>query len=207
MQTTLARNLTHRVAVLVLLGAPTLLAQQTTTTTSAPQGVEKNITVDQSQVVYVSGDSVVLRTADGNLRMLDVAPGEKISVDGTPTAPRDLKPGTQITHATVKSVQTSKVTNVTQIDGTVLRFIAPNQVILRLGDGIVDRYIIPSHANISVDGRDVRPSDLRRGMTISATVVQTSEHHIHSNETTVSGSVPTPPQKGVLLLFMGPAKE
>lgn len=207
MQTILARNLTHRVAALLLLGAPALIAQQTTTTTSTPQGVQKDVNIESAQVLYVSGDTVVLRNSDGSLRLLGVAPDATISVNGTPTAPRDLKPGTQITKAHVRSVQTSTVTNVTQIDGTVLRFITPNSVILRLGDGSVDRYTIPPHANISVDGRDVRPSDLRPGMRVSATVVQTSEHHTHSNETTISGSVPTPPQKGVLLIFAGPAKE
>ncbi|HEY6374860.1 MAG TPA: hypothetical protein VIX90_04980 [Edaphobacter sp.] len=207
MQTTLARHLTHSVATVVLLAAPAILAQQTTTTTTTPQGVQKDINIESAEVIYVSGDSVVLRNSDGSVRLLGVAPDEKISVNGTPTAPRDLKPGTQITKAHVRSVQTSTVTNVTQIDGTVVRFITPNSVILRLGDGTVNRYTIPAHATISVGGQEVRPNQLRAGMTVSATVVQTSQQHTHSKDTTVSGSVPTPPQKGVLLLFMGPAKE
>ena len=200
MQTTLAR-----LATLLILTTP-VLAQQTTTTTTKPQGIQKSIDVESAEVVYVSGDNVVIRD-DNGLRLLAVAPDEKISVDGTPTSPSDLKPGTRITKAHVRSVQTSTVTNVTQIDGTVLRFIMPNSVILRLGDGTVNRYTIPSHATISVDGREVRPNELRAGMNVSATVIRTNEQHTHSKETTVSGSVPTPPQKGVILLFMGPAKE
>jgi hypothetical protein len=194
------------VAALLLLTAP-LFAQQTTTTTTTPQGVTKDIQVENSQVVYVSGDTVVLRNAVGGLQLLSLLADETISVNGQPVAPRDLKPGTTLTHVHMRSVQQSTVTNVTQIDGTVIRFITPNSVILRLGDNTVDRFTIPSHANIQVDGRDVRPSDLRAGMRVSATVVRTNEQHTHSNQTSVSGAVATPPQRGTLLIFAGPARE
>ena len=206
MPTIHARRLTHRVAILLLLAAPTVLAQQTTTTTT-PQGVTKDVQVENSQVLYVSGDTVVLRNADGGLQLLGLPADETISVNGQPVAPRDLKPGTTLTHVHMRSVQQSTVTNVTQIDGTVMRFIAPNSVILRLGDNTVDRFTIPNHANIMVDGREVSPSDLRRGMRISATVVRTNEQHTHSNQTNISGSVATPPQRGTLLIFAGPATE
>jgi len=207
MPTIHARHLTHRVATLLLLATPALLAQQTTTTTTTPQGVTKDVQVENSQVMYVSGDTVVLKNAAGDLQLLSLPANETISVNGQPTAPRDLKPGTTLTHVHMRSVQQSTVTNVTQIDGTVMRFITPNSVILRLGDNTVDRFTIPSHANIQVDGRDVRPSDLRPGMRVSATVVRTNEQHTHSNQTSVSGAVATPPQRGTLLIFAGPAKE
>jgi hypothetical protein len=202
-----ARHLTHRVATVLLLGAPLLLAQQTTTTTTAPQGITKDVQVENSTVLYISGDTIVLRNAAGGLQLLDLPADETISVNGQPVAPRDLKPGTTLTHVHMRSLQTSTVTNVTQIDGTVMRFITPNSVILRLGDNTVDRFTIPPHANIQVDGRDVRPSDLRPGMRVSATVVRTNEQHTHSNQTSVSGAVATPPQRGTLLIFAGPAKE
>ena len=207
MPTPHARHLTLRVAALFLLGAPILLAQQTTTTTTTPQGVTKNIQVDSAHVVYVSGDTVVLRNADGSLQLLGLPADATIPLNGQPVAPRDLKPGTEISHVHIKSVQQSTITNVTQIDGTVVRFVMPNSVILRLGDNTVDRFTIPNHATIMVDGREVRPSELRRGMRISATVVRTSEQNTHSKQTTVAGSVDTPPQSGTLLIFAGPAKE
>ena len=207
MPTPHARHLTLRVAALFLLGAPILLAQQTTTTTTTPQGVTKDVQVENSTVVYVSGDTVVLRNATGDLQLLSLPADETISVNGQPVAPRDLKPGTTLTHVHMRSVQQSTVTNVTQIDGTVIRFITPNSVILRLGENTVDRFTIPPHANIQVDGRDVRPADLRPGMRVSATVVRTNEQHTHSKQTNISGAVATPPQHGTLLIFAGPAKE
>jgi hypothetical protein len=159
-------------------------------------------------VIYVSGDNVVLRNADGSLQLLAMAPGATIPVDGKPVAPRDLKPGTEITHVHVSSVQQSLVTEVTQIDGTVLRVLTPSSVILRLADGTVNRYTVPSHATFKgADGREMRASELRRGMRVSATVVRTAGMDTHSRQTTVSGSVATPPQSGTLLIFAGPAQE
>jgi hypothetical protein len=200
-------------AILVLVGISfgyvslAVLAQQTTTTSTQPQGIQKTVNIDTAHVIYVSGDNVVLRNSDGSLQLLAMAPDTTISVDGKPVATRDLKPGTQISHVHVNSVQQSTVTEVTQIDGTVLRILGPNSVILRLGDGTVNRYTIPSHATFQMDGREIRASDLRRGMRVSATVVRTSGLDTHSRQTTVSGSVATPPQKGPLLIFIGPAHD
>jgi hypothetical protein len=213
MQTNLTRSLAHGLTILLLAGIPLgslslAAAQQTTTTSTQPQGIQKSIDIDTAHVIYVSGDNVVLKNADGSLQLLAMASGTTISVDGKPVAIRDLKPGTQISHVHVNSVQQSLVTEVTQIDGTVLRVLTPNSVILRLGDGTVNRYTVPSHATFHTeDGREIPSSALRRGMRVSATVVRTSTMDTHSRQTTVSGSVATPPQSGTLLIFAGPAHE
>ena len=211
MQANLTRSLAHRLATFLLVAIPfgslsfVAFAQQTTTTTTNPQGIQKSVRVESAEVVYVTGDTVILRNADGGLQLLTLADGATVSVDGQPVAAKDLKPGTTISHVTVKSVQQSTVTNVTQIDGTVVRFLMPNSVILRLGDGTVNRYTIPQHATfLGADGREIRSSDLRRGMSVSATVVRTSTMDTHSRQTTVTGSnIATPPQKGTLLIFAG----
>lgn len=213
MQTNLTRSLAHGLTTLLLAGIPLgslslAAAQQTTTTSTQPQGIQKSIDIETAHVIYVSGDNVVLRNSDNSLQLLAMAPGTTISVDGKPVATRDLKPGTQISHVHVNSVQQSLVTEVTSITGTVLRVLTPNSVILRLGDGTVNRYTIPSHATFHAeDGREIPASALRRGMNVSATVVRTSAMDTHSRQTTVSGSIPTPPQSGTLLIFAGPAHE
>jgi hypothetical protein len=214
MQINLTRSLARHAAILLLVGISfgsvslAAVAQQTTTTSTKPQGIQKTVDIDVAHVVYVSGDNVVLKNADGSLQLLGVAPDATISVDGKPVAPRDLKPGTLISHVHVNSVQQSAVTEVTQIDGTVLRVLTPTSVILRLGDGTVNRYTIPPHATfLGEDGRQMRSSELRRGMRVSATVVRTSAMDTHSRQTTVSGSVATPAQHGTLLIFVGPEHE
>jgi hypothetical protein len=212
MQTNLTRSLAHSLTMLLLVGIPfgslsLAAAQQTTTTSTQPQGIRKSIEIETAHVIYVSGDNVVLKNSDGSLQLLAMAPGTTIPVDGKPVATGDLKPGTQISHVHVNSVQQSTVTEATQIDGIVLRVLMPNSVILRLGDGTVNRYTVPSHATFHAeDGREIPASALRRGMRVLATVVRTSEMDTHSRQTTVSGStIDTPPQSGTLLIFAGPA--
>lgn len=213
MQTNRTRRLAHRLAPLLLLGVPfssvslAVFAQQTTTTSTQPKGIQKTVQIDSAHVIYVSGDDVVLRNADGSLQLIAMAPGVTIPVDGKPVAPRDLKPGTEISHVHINSVQQSAVTEVTQIDGTVRRVLLPGSVILRLGDGTANRYTVPANATFKTDGREIAISDLRRGMKVSATVVKTSVMDTHSRQTTVSGSIATPPQSGTLLIFAGAEKE
>jgi hypothetical protein len=214
MQTNLTRSLAPSLTTLLLAAIPfgslsLAVAQQTTTTSTQPKGITKSIDIETAHVIYVSGDNVVLRNSDSSLQLLAMAPGTTISVDGKPVATRDLKLGTEISHVHINSVQQSAVTEVTQIDGTVLRVLAPNSVILRLGDGTVNRYTIPSHATFHADdGSEIPVSALRRGMRVSATVVRTSTMDTHSRQTTVSGNaVVTPPQSGTLLIFAGAAHE
>jgi hypothetical protein len=209
MQANLTRSLAAFLLGAVSFGSLSLVAfaQQTTTTTTTPQGIQKSVRVDSAEVVYVTGDTVILRKPGGGLQLLTLPDGATIPVDGQPVAAKDLKPGTTISHVTVKSVQQSTVTDVTQIDGTVIRVLAPNSVILRLGDGTVNRYTIPPHATLQADGQEIRTADLRRGMRISATVVRTSGLDTHSQQTNKVGTIATPPQSGAVLIYGGPAKE
>ena len=121
-----------------------------------------------------------------------MAPGTTISIDGRPVATRDLKPGTEISHVHINSVQQSAVTEVTQMT-EVLRVLAPNSVILRLGDGTVNRYTIPSHATFHADDGSeipvIRSAQRDEGLSNSG---QTSTMDTHSRQTTVSGSIATP---------------
>ena len=195
MQTNLTRSLAPSLTTLLLAAIPfgslsLAVAQQTTTTSTQPKGITKSIDIETAHVIYVSGDNVVLRNSDSSLQLLAMAPGTTISVDGKPVATRDLKLGTEISHVHINSVQQSVVTEVTQIDGTV------------------NRYTIPSHATFHADdGSEIPVSALRRGMRVSATVVRTSTMDTHSRQTTVSGSIATPPQSGTLLIYGGPAHE
>ncbi len=70
-----------------------------------PRASQKTFRSKTLTVIYVSGDTVVLRNADGGLQLLGLPADETISVNGQPVAPRDLKPGTTLTHVHVRSVQ------------------------------------------------------------------------------------------------------
>jgi hypothetical protein len=56
------------------------------------------VKVDTAQVVYVSGDDVVLKDGSGRLRLLALPKGTPLIMDGKPTAVKDLTAGTTLGH-------------------------------------------------------------------------------------------------------------
>jgi hypothetical protein len=176
-----------------------VLAQETTATSSKPTSVTRVVKVDTAQVVYVSGDDVVLKDADGRLLLLALPAGTPLIVDGKPTALKELTPGTTLAHVQARTVVESEVTTVTQIDGEVFQIAAPKWVTLKLGDGTVKRYEIPKQATFQVNGKTATAFELKKGMKVSATAVTTEGVNTHSAKAAIVGQ--TPPQIGTLLIF------
>jgi hypothetical protein len=195
-----------RSALLLLLGiifelpavAP---AQETTTTTSKPTAVTGMVKVDTAQVIYVSGDDVVLKDGSGGLKLLALPAGTPLMVDGKPTAVKDLTPGTMLAHVQARARVESVVTTVTQIDGEVIHVTPPKWVTIKLADGTVKRYEIPAEATFQVNGKTATPFELKKGMKLSATAVTTGGVDTHTSKAAVVGE--TPPQVGALLIFRG----
>jgi len=193
-----------RSAVLLFVGVSfpaVALAQETTTTTSKPTSVTRVVKIATAQVVYVSGDDVVLKDGDGRLRLLALPAGTPLIVDGKPTTLKDLTPGTTLAHVQARTRVESEVTTVTQIDGVVTQVAAPKWVTLRLGDGTIKRYEIPAEATFQVNGTTATAFELKKGMKLSATAVTTSGVSTHTAKAAVVGE--TPPQVGAILIFRG----
>ncbi|MEO6983554.1 MAG: hypothetical protein ABI072_10630 [Edaphobacter sp.] len=188
-------------ATIVLTIAAT--AQETTTESTTPKRTTKAMTIENSTVVYASGDDVVLKGSDGKLSLLEMPPDTTLPVDGKQVAIHELKPDTVISHAETKTMHEEEVTTVTTIEGKVFHVMAPNYVTLRLNDGSMKRYKVPPHANFVIDGQDKTVFDLRKDMDISATAVTTAVQHVHNTQQHVSGTTgpETPAQMGVLLIF------
>jgi hypothetical protein len=176
-----------------------VLAQETTTTSSTPKAVTRVVKVDTARVVYVSGDDVVLKDADGRLLLLALPAATPLIVDGKPAALKDLTPGTTLAHVQARTLVESEVTSVTQIDGEVTQVTPPKWVTLKLGDGTVKRYEIPKETSFQVNGKTATAFDLRKGMKLSATAVTTEGVNTQSGKAAVVGQ--TPPQIGALLIF------
>lgn len=193
-------------AALLFAGAvcgqsPIVLAQETTASSSRPTSITRTVTVDSAQVVYVSGDDVVLKDSAGRLLLLAMPQGTPLIVDGKPAALKDLTPGTTLSHVRAGKVVESQVTTVTQIDGEITQVTPPKWVTLRLGDGIVKRYEIPKEATFQVNGTTATAFELKKGMKLSATAVTTEGVNAQSNKAAIVGQ--TPPQIGTLLIFRG----
>lgn len=177
-------------------------AQEITTETVKPKRTTKTTTIENSRVVHVSGDDVVLKNSDGKLRLLGMPPGTTLPVDGQQVALNDLKPDTVISHAETNTVHEETVTSVTTLDGKIVHVMAPHSVLLRLNDGTAKHYKVPPHATFTINGENKTAFDLRKGMEFSATTVTTSGQIIHNTERQVSGTTgPEPPaQKDVVLI-------
>jgi hypothetical protein len=176
-----------------------VLAQETTSTSSKPTSLTRVVKVDTAQVVYVSGDDVVLKDADGRLLLLALPAGTPLIVDGKPTALKELTPGTTLAHVQARTVVESEVTTVTRIDGEVFQVTPPKWVTLKLGDGTVKRYEIPKQATFQVNGKTATAFELKKGMKVSATAVTTEGVNTHTAKAAIVGQ--TPPQIGTLLIF------
>jgi hypothetical protein len=177
------------------------LAQETSTSTSTPTAVTRVVKIDTAQVVYVSGDDVVLKDGNGSLSLLALPKGTPLIVDGKPTALKDLTAGTTLAHVQARTRVDSLVTTVTQIDGEIIQVTPPKSVTLRLGDGTVKRYEIPTEATFEVNGKTATAFDLKKGMKLSATAVTTGGVNTHTAKAAFVGQ--TPPQVGTLLIFRG----
>lgn len=175
----------------------TSIAQETSTTTTTPKSVAGHVTIDTAQVIYVSGDDAVLKLPDGRLRLLDLAPGTQLIVDGKATKPSDLQPGMTLSQVQVNRRVESDVTTVTQINGTVTRKNG-RVVTLRFEDGTSKIYRVPEGATLNVNGRAVDYHGVATGSKISATVVKTEGLSTVSNQ--AAAVAQTPPQSGTLLI-------
>ena len=173
------------------------VTQETSTTTTTPKSVAGVVTIDTAQVVYVSGDDVVLKQPDGGLRLLDMRPGTPLVVDGKQVKPSDLTPGSNLAHVQVHRRMESDVTTVTQINGTITAK-KGRVVTVRLDDGTSKIYSVPYDATFNIDGKTVEYADVSRGSKISATVVKTEGLSTISNQAAMVGE--TPPQSGTLLI-------
>ncbi len=195
----LSRTSLNMAAALVIaaLGMPAVLAQETTTTTTTPQSVSGLVTIETSQVIYVSGDDAVLKLPDGSLRLLELHPGTSLTVDGKPVKPSDLTPGATLSHVRVSRRVESEVTTVTQINGIVTRK-QGRVMTLRLDDGTTKIYSVPYNATFSINGKTVGYGEIATGSKIAATIVKTEGLSTVSANAGFVGQ--TPPQSGTLLV-------
>jgi hypothetical protein len=181
-------------AAVLFLGASICAAQVQTTTTTSQGTATQTTTVEKAQVVYVSGNSLVVKMADGSMRHFNVPDSVKITVNGQQLSVHDLKPGmtlqrkitTTTTPETIKTVQT--------VTGKVWQVSPPSSVILTLADGKNQEFKIPDGQKFNVDGQVVDAWGLKKDMTISATKVVETPTNIVAQQAKITGKMPPAPQ-------------
>ncbi len=187
---------TATLAAVAIIGVQAAGAQDTTTT-KTPKAHVGVLTIDTADVVYVSGDDAVLKLPDGKLELFELRPGTSLTIDGKPSTAADLKPGMTVSHVQVKTHTAYDVTTVNQLNGTIVAK-SGRILTLRLDDGTSKHYSVPYSATFSIEGKDTKYEDLRKGMKVSVTAVTTEGLHSKTHKAAMVAQ--TPPQSGTLVI-------
>jgi hypothetical protein len=181
-------------------------AQDISNTTVQHGPSEYDTSVRNAEVVYVSGNDLVLKLEDGRVEHIVVPDSDKFHVDGRELSVHELTPGTKLTETITTTTIPRMVTTVRTIDGKVWHVNRPNSVVLTLPDGTNKQYKIPKDQKFMIDGQEKTAFDLKKGMKISATVVTDSPETAMSQSKTVTGQAPKPATPSMVgaLLFLTP---
>jgi LPXTG-motif cell wall-anchored protein len=179
----------------VCLALTTSLNAQVKTDSSTTSGqAAQEVQVERGEVVYVSGNDVVVKMEDGTIRHVSNVPeSARIKVDGKELGVHDLKPGMKLERTITTTTTPKLVTTVKSVKGKVWNVTPPSSVILTLEDGSNQQFKIPKGQKFNVDGQMVDAWGLKKGMVITATKVVEEPVTEVSVQRSVSGTLPPPP--------------
>jgi hypothetical protein len=179
--------------ICLALGAFAVAQVKTETETVAGTPTQK-VVVEQGEVVYVSGNHLMVKMANGEIRDFPNVPDTaRAVVDGKEIGIRDVKVGMKLQRTITTTTTPTVVTTVQSVKGTVFAVNPPSMVILTLENGKNQKFTIPSGQKIEVDGRMLDAFDLRPGMKVTATKVVTVPESVVAKRAAVTGTAPPPP--------------
>jgi len=180
-------------ATIVLAGVS---AAQVKTATEVEHGAASHeVKVESGEIVYVSGNDVIVKMDDGTIRHVSNVPeSTKIDVDGQMLGVHDLKPGMKVKRTITTTTTPRTITTVQTVTGKVWHVTPPNSVILSLEDGTNQQFKIPSGQKFNVDGQMVDAFGLKKGMKISATKIVEVPETVVSQQRKLTGKMPPAPE-------------
>ena len=180
----------------------TAWAQDTTNTNTASGQPTVTTEVKSAEVVYVSGNDLVVRADDGQVKHFVVPDDKTVTVDGKELTVHDLQPGMRLTRTITTTTTPRTITTVRTIKGKVWHVNAPSTVILTLPDGTNKQYKVPKGQMFEMDGQKHDVFALKKGMLISATVLTESPEVVATSTRAVTGTPPpaTPPTEAAILI-------
>jgi hypothetical protein len=173
----------------------TAFGQVQTSTTTAPAGAPtKTIKVERGTVVYVSGNSCVIKGDDGTLRHFDNVPESvTVTVDGKQLNIHQIQPGMIVERQTITTTTPRMITTVQTVTGTVWQVNPPNMVILTLADGKNQQFKIPKGQKFTINGQEMDAFGLRKGMKVDAQKVVEQPENVVTQQIKRTGIAPPPP--------------
>jgi LPXTG-motif cell wall-anchored protein len=190
--------------IVCLASAAAMLAQEKSRTETAEGPASRQVQVERGEVVYVSGNELVVRMESGEVRHVTVPDSARATVDGKELSVHELKPGMKLQRTITTTTTPKTVTTVRTVSGKVWQVNPPNTVILTLADGTNKQYKIPKGQKFMIEGQEKTAFELRKGMNVSVTAVTAVPETVVAEQRRTTGSAPppppTPPVQGALLI-------
>jgi len=150
--------------------------------------------VARGEIVYVSGNNVVVKMEDGSLRHFDNVPDSaRVTVDGKELGVHDLQVGMRVQKTITTTTTPKTIKTVQSVTGTVWNVNPPLSVILTLADGKNQQFKIPKGQKFDVNGQATDAWGLRKGMTISATKIVEVPVTVIAEQAKLTGEMPPAP--------------
>ena len=171
------------------------MSAQVQTTTSTTKGTPAHdVTVERGEVLYVSGNDLVVKMEDGTIRHVSNVPeSARATVDGKQIGIHDLKPGMRLQRTITVTKTPTVVTTVQNVTGKVWQVMPPSWVILTLEDGSNQKFNIPKDQKFNVNGQMTDAWGLKKGMKVTATKMVEEPVDVYTRNQQVSGTTPPPP--------------
>jgi hypothetical protein len=194
MSSNILRGLLAGGAICVAFSLTALGQVETTTKTATDGAVTKTVKVEHGTVVYVSGNSCVIKADDGTLRHFDNVPDSvTVTVDGKQLNIHQLQPGMQIERQTITTTTPKMITTIKTVTGTVWYVNPPLSVILTMENGKNQEFKIPNGQKFTVNGQETDAFGLKKGMTVDAQQVIEQPETVVAQQVKRTGIMPPPP--------------
>lgn len=191
----------------IVIAFSTAMAAQVQTQTTIQQGTSRQtVQVDRAEVLYASGNDLLLRMDDGRIAHVSVPDAVTVVVDDKQLTVRDLKPGMRLQRTITTATTPTTVTNIKTVEGTVSRVSPPNFVTLMMADGKPQRFRIPSGQRFVIGGNETDAFGLRKGMKLTATATTEIPATVIAQEVEHTGQMPAfvPAGTALLIVVNGP---
>jgi hypothetical protein len=167
------------------------------------------VTIERGEIVYVSGNDVVVKMEDGSLRDFNNVPDSAtVNVGGQQLNVHQLKPGMKVERQTITTTTPRVITKVETVTGKVWHVTPPNSVVLTLEDGTNQSFKIPNGQKFTINGQETDAFGLKKGMMVSAQRVTEVPETVVTQQVKRTGTMPPPPpapkQDVPVLIVMAP---
>lgn len=146
--------------------------------------------VKRGTVVQVYGNHLVVKTADGEYRDIDVPEGFMFDVNGEKVPVGGLVPGTELT-ATIATTTTPMTVQVTEVKNGYVVKRSGQTIVIKTPDGKYHQFSkVPDNVKLMADGKEVLYTNLQAGQEITAYIVSEGVKEVTEQEIGMAGTAP-----------------